>query len=364
MAEANSINAATTGIVGNTGTAFTGTAVTQHAIQVGGSTTSTLTSIAIGSTGQFFQANSAADPTWSTATLPSTATGTGKVLIADGTNWVASTPTFPNASATSGKIIISDGTNWIASTPTYPNTSGTAGKVVVSDGTNNVYSTPTFPNASATSRKIIVSDGTNWVASTETWAVPGTSGNVLTSNGTNWTSAASSSGKLVFIQSQTATSSTTLNFTTGITSTYNNYMLEVSNVLTATASKDIYLRISTDGGSTYIATGYQSGINVAIYTSGTYGNINITSGFFLLYNLNSSGVPANGTYWLYNMTSGTGYPACTGRANENNNGTGWSDVSMTAFYNTASTTVNAFQILTSSTSILQGKFTLYGILES
>jgi len=54
---------------------------------------------------------------FSTATYPSVATGTGKVLIADGTNWVASTPTFPNASATSGKFIQSDGTNWIASTP-------------------------------------------------------------------------------------------------------------------------------------------------------------------------------------------------------------------------------------------------------
>ncbi len=65
-----------------------------------------------------------------------------------------------------------------------------AGKIVVSDGTTWVASTPTFPNASATSGKIIKSDGTNWAASTETYAAPGTSGNLLTSDGTNWTSAA------------------------------------------------------------------------------------------------------------------------------------------------------------------------------
>lgn len=165
--------------------------------------------------GQMLRSGATAAPTWSTATFPSTATSTGTILRADGTNWVASTatypntagtagkvlvsdgtnfvsstPTFPNASATSGKIIQSDGTNWLASTPTYPTTAGTSGKILVSDGTNIVSSTPTFPNASATTRKMIVSDGTNWVASTETWAVPGTSGNVLTSNGTNWTSAA------------------------------------------------------------------------------------------------------------------------------------------------------------------------------
>jgi hypothetical protein len=52
----------------------------------------------------------------------------GKLLVGNGTNFVASTPTFPNASATSGKFIRSDGTNWIASTPTLPTTAGTASK--------------------------------------------------------------------------------------------------------------------------------------------------------------------------------------------------------------------------------------------
>lgn len=142
--------------------------LTNHGVLVGAGTTA-ITQLGTGSAGQVLQSGGAsADPAYSTATFPSTATGTGKILIADGTNWVASTPT-------------------------YPNTSGTAGKVVISDGTNNVYSTPTFPNASATSRKIIVSDGTNWVASTETWATPSTSGNILTSNGTNWTSSAPNS---------------------------------------------------------------------------------------------------------------------------------------------------------------------------
>lgn len=78
------------------------------------------------------------------------------------------------------------------STASYPSTAGSSGKILISDGANIISSTPTFPNASATSRKIIVSDGTNWEASTETYAVPGTSGNVLTSDGTNWTSTAPS----------------------------------------------------------------------------------------------------------------------------------------------------------------------------
>lgn len=211
---------------------------TQNAVLVGGANNS-IASTAVGSTGQILQGNTAAAPTYSTATFPSTATGTGKILIADGTNWVASTPTYPNAastalkhiksdgtnfvtttvtypdaSVTAGKVIVSDGTNYIASTPTFPNASATAGKAIVSDGTNWIASTPTFPNASATSGKIIVSDGTNWIASTPTYPnasatsgkiiisdgtnfisstptfpnASGTSGNVLTSNGTNFVS--------------------------------------------------------------------------------------------------------------------------------------------------------------------------------
>jgi hypothetical protein len=51
---------------------------------------------------------------------------------------VWSTPTYPNASATSGKIIISDGTNFIASTPTFPNSASTSGQQLIADGTNFV----------------------------------------------------------------------------------------------------------------------------------------------------------------------------------------------------------------------------------
>lgn len=138
----NSINlTGAAGIVLFDGTsAVTTTAPTNHAVLIGTGSNSFGT-VGPGTTGQVLQANTSANPTFSTATYPSSSGGTGKILFDNGTNFIESTPTFP-------------------------------------------------ASASATSRKIIVSDGTNWVASTETWATPGTSGNVLTSNGTNWTSAA------------------------------------------------------------------------------------------------------------------------------------------------------------------------------
>lgn len=143
--------------------------ITQYTVQVGGAN-NLLASVGPGSAGQIFQSGgNAANPVYSTATYPATATGTGKVLVADGTNWVASTPTFPNASATSGKIIQSDGTNWVASTPTYPTTAGTSGKILISDGTNIVSSTPTYPNSASGTGTILRADGTNWVATTSTY---------------------------------------------------------------------------------------------------------------------------------------------------------------------------------------------------
>lgn len=92
MTEANSINSQTTGIVGNTGTAFVSTAVTNHAVIVGGSSSSTLTNVGPSATaGQVLQSGGAsADPSFSTATYPSTAGTTGNVLTSDGTNFVSS----------------------------------------------------------------------------------------------------------------------------------------------------------------------------------------------------------------------------------------------------------------------------------
>jgi len=169
MAQANALNIGSAGLVKFDGTAtFSGVTTTANQIQIGAASNG-LSGVAVGSTGQVLQGNTAAAPTFSTATFPSTATGTGKVLIADGTNWVASTPTFPNASATSGKFIRSDGTNWIASTPTLPTSAGTSGKVLQSDGTNYVESTPTYPSASGSAGKLLRSDGTNNVYTTSTY---------------------------------------------------------------------------------------------------------------------------------------------------------------------------------------------------
>ena len=108
---ANSINEVTTGICGFTGTAFTGTAVTNHAVIIGGSTSSTLTNVGPSATaGQVLQSGGAsADPSYSTATYPSTAGTNGNVLTSNGTNWTSVAPSSGGISTVTGQRVTATG---------------------------------------------------------------------------------------------------------------------------------------------------------------------------------------------------------------------------------------------------------------
>ena len=100
MATANGLNANSAGLARYDGNGtWSGVTVTQHAVLVGAASNG-ITSLALGNAGQYLQSGGAsADAVFSTATLPSVATGTGTILRADGTNWVATTSTYPNTNA-------------------------------------------------------------------------------------------------------------------------------------------------------------------------------------------------------------------------------------------------------------------------
>ena len=148
-------------------------------------------------------------PAFSTATYPATATGTGTILRADGTNWSATTSTYPNTNAVSTLLYASasnvmgalatanDGLLVTSNTgvPSILAGPGTTGNILQSNAAAAPsFSTATYPSTATGTGKILRADGTNWVASTATYPdTAGTSGNVLTSDGTNWTSSAPAS---------------------------------------------------------------------------------------------------------------------------------------------------------------------------
>jgi hypothetical protein len=49
-----------------------------------------------------------------TAISALSASGTGKILRANGTSWVATTATYPDLAGTTGNVLTSDGTNWVS----------------------------------------------------------------------------------------------------------------------------------------------------------------------------------------------------------------------------------------------------------
>ena len=124
IAVANGGTGATTltGILTGNGTsAFTASTVTQYGVLIGGASNA-VASLGAGTAGQVLQSSGAGvNPAYSTATYPSTATGTGTILRADGTNWAASTATYPNT-ATTGDIIYGSASNIYSNLPisTYP----------------------------------------------------------------------------------------------------------------------------------------------------------------------------------------------------------------------------------------------------
>lgn len=76
----------------------------------------------------------------------------------------------------------------------------------------------------------------------------------IAADGTNWYTASPSSNGWKLIQNQSASSSSSLDFTTDIGSTYDAYMVVLTNFLPATDGTTFEVLVSLDGGSTYRTT--------------------------------------------------------------------------------------------------------------
>ena len=141
------------------------TTLTNHGVVIGQGT-SALVATAAGSAGQVLQSGGAsADPTYSTATYPAVATGTGTIMRADGTNWVATTATYP-ATTTVSQILYSSSTNVVGGITTANNgvlvtnntgvpsllANGTAGQVL----TANTGAPPSWQSNPALAMSVVV----------------------------------------------------------------------------------------------------------------------------------------------------------------------------------------------------------------
>ena len=186
--------------------------------------------------------------------------------------------------------------------------------------------------------------------------VTGTAGFVLTANaaGTapSFQTLPASSSALTLISTQTASASSSITFTTGISSSNDAYLLICKKVVleaAAASANTLEMQISTDGGSTWKTTSYNT-------PSG------ITTGFDLGMTTKNAAqtVTWNGQIQLFNFTGSTNIPMITGLTTYSVTSTLATGQGTPGFaYQGGTVAVNALKILMTDASNFSGVFSLY-----
>ena len=177
-------------------------------------------------------------------------------------------------------------------------------------------------------------------------------------------------GSMVFISKQTASSSSTISFTSGIDSTYKEYLFTFKDIHPATNSVVFSFQGSTDSGSSYGVTattsffnayhdeadsatnlGYRTAEDLAQSTSfqgfqSNYGNGNDESGVGFLHLFD----PSNTTFVKHFISRSSNY----------HNGNYAIDNYVAGYFNTTSA-IDAIQFKMSSGNIDAGVIKLYGV---
>lgn len=207
-------------------------------------------------------------------------------------------------------------------------------------------------NASANSK--LVGSGASGSGSPYTEITLGTN---LSMSGTTLNASGGGTSGLVLVDTQTAASSSSIEFT-GLSSTYSNYLITLENVVIATSGQDLVMTWSDAGG--YFSANYQwinfyRGTTVALgsTTSASAANLKIAGTV-------SNSRPTQGQMTLINTQASSGYASFTGDTNTwgTTNEMFWGNVSG-AHALTAALTKVKFTV--SSGNITTGIFRLYGI---
>lgn len=171
---------------------------------------------------------------------------------------------------------------------------------------------------------------------------------------------------LVLLSSQTASSSASIVFTSKISTSYTSYLLTLRDIVVATNNNALLLTMSTDNGSTYLAsTGYKYEIRV-IKSANTAANINSTgtSSCQISPSLSSTTAKSyNADLQFFAMDQATFSPRFGGWGINQDDTSSDFFTSQIIGMNTTTTAVNAIKIISASGNITSGTFNLYGVLE-
>lgn len=190
-----------------------------------------------------------------------------------------------------------------------------------------------------------------------------TNGYLTTHRGTV-SNVSGSSGGLVLIQRQTPSGVATCDFTTGISSTYDEYVVTFTDVRPATNGVNLWYRISEDGGSTFKSTGYYGGYSlVGDVTAGAFTSQSNQAQALIAVSVgNTAARPLSGELRFWSPSSTTTAKKCIASTIYGDGTTDEARFQQTGIlYTPTPAAMNAIRFMFSSGNITSGSIALYGV---
>lgn len=222
----------------------------------------------------------------------------------------------------------------------------------------------TNASSMATADGIVYYDGTKLVTTSA-----GTIGYYLTSNGAGSAPTYQAPGAVgagwILISTQTASTSSSISWTSGISSSYRNYILTFN--LTIDGYDEFRMQFSTNGGSSWLTTGYdgyrmESYLNSASIGGSSYTNVypyisgRVTSG--------TGALRAEGQVFIFGLTNSS-YPSWYSEAYFYKSSSPFYSLLFGGGAKTSASGIsgNALRIITTSSTTFSGTASLYALAE-
>ena len=175
----------------------------------------------------------------------------------------------------------------------------------------------------------------------------------------------------VLLDTQTASSSSALNFTTGLSSTYSAYVFVLVNVLPSSNFAALWAQTSTDGGSSYASTSgdYVYGMAGISAGSGAFNQGNATTATSIVLTTSSvlndaASGGVSGSVYVYAPSSTSVYKQFTYQTVSSATSSVEMYSSSGAGSRKSTSAINAIRFLFSSGDITSGTIRLYGLRNS
>ena len=184
---------------------------------------------------------------------------------------------------------------------------------------------------------------------------------------TDVTVPASIGGSIHYISKATASNSASIEFTSGITSSFKNYKFILNNVLPATDNVNFKIQISFDGGSSYETSGYLTTSQISFHGSSQgHSYIEANDSLTILGGSGASNVVSEGGIWgtlILTVPSETVSHRMYGELTYMNHSSLLYNGNSSGIV-TATSAINAIKFYFASGNITSGSIAMYGIKDA